>query len=79
MIKMARPKEDPAMLAKEGLWMDFLSKNRAGSAEPGNRFRIPVLVHFAHGFVFRLKHLPRPVDVIKFKDQTGSDFQNRFQ
>ncbi len=60
-IKMARPKEDPAMLAKEGLWMDFLSKNRGRSTGPDDRFRIPEPLRFAGGFVFRLKDLPAAI------------------
>ena len=62
-IKMARPKEDPAMLAKEGLWMDFLAKNRLESTGPDDRFRIPEPLCFAGGFVFRLKDLPAEIPV----------------
>ncbi|MBC2717402.1 MAG: SidJ-related pseudokinase [Desulfobacteraceae bacterium] len=57
-LKMARPGEDPAMLYSEGMWMDFLSRNRSDFMASDDRFYIPEPVNISDNYLFKLEKLP---------------------
>ena len=60
-VKMSRPEGDPAMLFKEGLWMDFLAGHIADFIDTDDMFRIPEPINFSGSFLFRLDNLPAAI------------------
>jgi hypothetical protein len=58
-VKMTRPGEDPAMLAQEGLWMNFLAANQDTFIGNRHRFHIPMPVTVSGSFLFRLTDMPK--------------------
>ena len=63
-LKMARLGEDPAGLADEGLWMDFLIDHSAGflgdsdCPDPARMFQIPRPIRISGSHVFRIDDFP---------------------